>query len=112
MNSRIKLFGFEAVKLYRSTKGKPKPYKLEGMGVDSDSVVLDNSVIDEFFEVTDEQGIDMMKKLAHEHGFLVGPSSGAVGYAAYVYGQKLKDGDLAVIIFGDSGRAYLSKNFY
>lgn len=112
MNPNITIIGVDAANSYRSTKGNPKPYKLEGMGVDSDSIVLDNSVIDEFFEVTDEQGIDMMKKLAHEHGFLVGPSSGAVGYAAYVYGQNLKPNDLAVIIFGDSGRAYLSKGFY
>ena len=56
--------------------------------------------------------MNMMKKLAHEHGFLVGPSSGAVGYAASLYAPKLKPSDVAVIIFGDSGRAYLSKGFY
>jgi hypothetical protein len=43
---------------------------------------------------------------------LGGPSSGAVAYAAQQYASKLKEGDLAVIIFGDSGRAYLSKGFY
>jgi cystathionine beta-synthase len=112
MNPNIKVIGVDTANSYRSTKGNPKPYILEGLGVDSDSIVLDNSVIDEFIEVTDEQGIDMMKNLAHKQGFLVGPSSGAVGYAAYIYGQKLKDGDIAVAIFGDSGRAYLSKGFY
>ena len=54
----------------------------------------------------------MMKNLAHSKGFLVGPSSGAVAYASYVYGKNLRDGDIAVSIFGDSGRAYLSKGFY
>jgi len=112
MNPNIQVIGVDAANSYRSTKGNPKPYKLEGMGVDSESLVLDNSVIDEFIEVTDEQGMDMMKKLAHEHGFLVGPSSGAVAYAAYTYAPRLKPTDVAVIIFGDSGRAYLSKGFY
>lgn len=111
-NPNITVIGVDAVNSYRSTKGNPKPYKLEGLGVDSDSIVLDNSVIDEFIEVTDQQGIDMMKTLAHQHGFLVGPSSGAVGYAAYTYGSKLKPSDVMVIIFGDSGRSYLSKNYY
>ncbi|MBI2344694.1 cysteine synthase family protein [Candidatus Dependentiae bacterium] len=112
MNPNIKVIGVDAANSYRSTKGNPKPYKLEGMGVDSESIVLDNSVIDEFIEVTDDQGIDMMKNLAHKHGFLVGPSSGAVAYAAYVYSKNLRPNDIAVILFGDSGRAYLSKGFY
>lgn len=112
MNPNIKVIGVDAANSYRSTKGNPKPYKLEGLGVDSDSIVLDHSVIDEFIEVTDDQGISMMKNLAHEHGFLVGPSSGAVAHAVYSYATKLKPTDIAVSIFGDSGRAYLSKNYY
>jgi len=112
MNPNIKVIGVDAANSFRSTKGNPKPYKLEGIGVDSESKVLDNTVIDEFIEVTDEQGMNMMKTLAHQHGFLVGPSSGAVGYAAYTYASKLKPTDVAVIIFGDSGRSYLSKGFY
>lgn len=112
MNPKIKVIGVDSINSYRSTKGNPKPYKLEGIGVDSDSVVLDNSVIDEFVEVTDKQGIDMMKELAHHHGLLVGPSSGAVGVAAQLYAKQLAPHELAVAIFGDSGRAYFSKGFY
>lgn len=111
-NPSITVIGVDAANSYRSTNGNPKPYKLEGLGVDSDSDVLDDSVIDEWITVSDTDGIAMMKKLAHEYGFLVGPSSGAVGHAAYIYGQNLKPNDLMVIIFGDSGRAYLSKGFY
>ena len=111
-NPNIKVICVDASNSYRSTKGNPKPYKLEGIGVDSDSLVLDNSVIDQFIEVTDDQGIDMMKNLAHNYGLLVGPSSGAVAYAAYTYAKNLKPTDKAVAIFGDSGRAYLSKNYF
>ncbi len=111
-NPNIQVIGVDASNSYRSTKGNPKPYKLEGIGVDSDSLVLDNSVIDQFIEVTDDQGIDMMKNLAHNYGLLVGPSSGAVAHAAHSYAKNLKEGDIAVAIFGDSGRAYLSKNYY
>ena len=53
------------------------------------------------------------KLLACNYGFLVGPSSGAVAFAAQEYAKKhFKDGDIGVMIFGDSGRAYLTKNFY
>lgn len=112
MNPNIKVIGVDAANSFRSTKGHPKPYKLEGIGVDSDIVVLDHSVYDQFLEVTDDQGIAMMKNLAHNHGLLVGPSSGAVAHAAYEYAKNLKPEDRAVIVFGDSGRAYLSKNYY
>ena len=54
----------------------------------------------------------MLKELARTHGILVGPSSGAVAYAAKNYASKLPKNALAVMVFGDSGRAYLSKNFY
>ena len=97
---------------YRSTKGNPLPYKLEGIGVDFDSPVLNYSVIDEFFLSPDEESIAMLKHLAKNEGILVGPSSGAVAYAAQQYCKQLKPTDLAVIILGDSGRAYLTKNFY
>ncbi len=111
-NPDIKVIAVDAENSYRSTKGHPLPYKLEGIGVDFDSPVLNYNVIDEFFLAPDEESIAMLKYLAKEQGVLVGPSSGAVAYAAQQYCKQLKPTDLAVFILGDSGRAYLSKNFY
>jgi cysteine synthase len=54
----------------------------------------------------------MLKNLARNYGFLVGLSSGAVAWAAHHYLPQLKKDDIAVMIFGDSGRAYLTKNVY
>ena len=54
----------------------------------------------------------MLKTMATQEGLLIGPSSGAVAYASSIYCQQLKDDDYAVIIFGDSGRAYLTKGYY
>lgn len=82
------------------------------MGVDFDSVVLDKSAIDEFVTIGDSEAIEMLKHMASKHGLLVGPSSGAVAFGVKEYAKKLKENDLAVMIFGDSGRAYLTKNFY
>ena len=81
------------------------------MGVDFNSPVLHYKTIDKFIEVSDQQGIEMIQQLAKSSGLLIGPSSGAVAHAAFNYAKSLKKDDLCVIIFGDSGRAYLSKNW-
>lgn len=112
-NPNIKVIAIDSVNSFRATNGHPKPYKVEGMGIDFDSPVIDYSVIDEVITVSDDSAITMLQTLATDYGLLVGPSSGAVAYVCYHYAKKhLKDGDCAVMIFGDSGRAYLSKQFY
>lgn len=111
-NPNIKILALDTANSYRSTKGNPKPYKIEGIGIDWDSPVLDKAYIDDYIAVTDDQAIGMLKHLAKNHGLLVGPSSGAVAYGVAEYAKHLTKNDVAVMIFGDSGRAYLSKDFY
>ncbi len=111
-NPKIKVIAADAANSFRSTKGNPKPYKLEGIGVDFESPVLNTSVIDDFFSVTDDQGMNMLKIMASTHGLLIGPSSGAVAYAVQQYSKNLSSDDIIVMIMGDSGRAYLTKNYY
>jgi cystathionine beta-synthase len=109
----VKICGVDAETSYRSTKGHPTPYKYEGLGVDFDSPVLDESFIDEFLTVNDHDGIGYLKILAAKYGLLVGPASGAVAWATQEYARNhMKDSDIAVMIFGDSGRAYLTKGYY
>ncbi|AXK60545.1 PLP-dependent cysteine synthase family protein [Candidatus Chromulinivorax destructor] len=111
-NPNIKIIAVDSNVSYRSTKGHPQPYAIEGMGVDFDSPVLNYDIVDEFFEAPDAQSLAMLQHLARNKGILAGPSSGAVAYAAEQYCKQLKPTDLAVMIMGDSGRAYLTKNFY
>ncbi len=111
-NPNIKVIAVDAANSYRSTNGNPKPYKLEGLGIDFESPVMNYNVVDEIIPVNDENAIAMLQNLAQAHALLVGPSSGAVGHAASEYTKNLKANDVAVMIFGDSGRAYLTKNFY
>ncbi len=111
-NPNIKLIAIDAQNSFYSTKGHPKPYKLEGVGIDFASDVVDYNIMDEIIPVADEDAFGMLKNLARNYGFLVGLSSGAVAWGAHHYLPKLKDGDIAVMIFGDSGRAYLSKDVY
>lgn len=111
-SSAIKVLAVDSDTSWRSTQGNPKPYKVEGMGIDFETPVLNKAVIDEYLPVSDDTALEMLKTMATKYGLLVGPSSGAVAYAAQEYAKNLKEGDIGVMIFGDSGRAYLTKNFY
>ena len=111
-NPNIKIIAVDTATSFHQTKGNPKPYKLEGIGIDFNAPCLDEKVINEFYPVTDEQGIKMLKTMSHEYGFLIGPSSGAVAFAVNEYVKKLDEKAVIVMIFADSGRAYLSKNYF
>lgn len=111
-NPAIKVIAVDSAASFHATNGHPQPYELEGIGVDFATPCLDETVIDDFINVTDNDALTMLKTLASHHGILVGPSSGAVAHAVYTYKDQLTKDDLAVMIFSDSGRAYLSKNFY
>lgn len=111
-NPNVKVIAIDSINSFHSTKGNPKPYKLEGVGIDFESDAVDYNLMDEIIPVTDENSFAMLKDLARNYGFLVGLSSGAVARGVYQHLSQLKKGDVAVMIFGDSGRAYLTKNVY
>ncbi len=68
--------------------------------------ILDWSVIDEVIRVDDEPAYAMTKRLFREEGLMVGPSTGAIVYAATEFG---KGGDgIAVAISPDGGFKYTS----
>ncbi len=111
-NPDIKIIALDSANSYRATNGNPKPYKIEGMGIDFDSPVINYEIIDDIIAAHDNDAINMLKILSTQHGILAGPSSGAVAYGVQSYTKKLSKNDVVVMIFGDSGRAYLTKNFY
>jgi cystathionine beta-synthase len=111
-NPHVKIIAIDSINSFHSTKGNPKPYKLEGVGIDFASGAVDYNLMDEIIPVSDEDAFAMLKNLARNYGFLVGLSSGAVACGVHHYLPQLKKDDIAVMIFGDSGRAYLTKNVY
>ena len=111
-NPNIKVLAMDSDVSFRSTNGNPKPYKIEGMGIDWDNTILNHDVVDEIIPVSDDNSLTMLKTMARTHGLLAGLSSGSVAYAAQQYAKNLDKDAVAVMIFGDSGRAYLTKGFY
>lgn len=109
-NKNIKIIGIDTQTSKLSMPDSPKAYKVEGIGVDVVTDTLDRSVIDEIIPVNDDDVFAMTRVLAKK-GYLVGLSSGAVMHVALEYAKKLNESDTILVIFADSGRAYLSKVF-
>ena len=107
-NSKIQVLGADAAHSWLSTGGDPQLYQAEGIGVDGPSENLDCSVIDQIFPIQDEEAFQHARMMA-KMGYLVGISSGAVMAAAMKVLPTLPDNAQVVLIFADSGRAYLSK---
>ncbi len=109
-NPDVKIIGVDAATSFYSSK-EPKAYRAEGFGIDVVSEVFDRSAFDEIATVTDDQAFDMTRALTTKYGIMGGLSSGAVMHIALEYSKNLKSTDVVVVIFADSGRAYLSKVF-
>ena len=109
-NAQVKVIGVDAATSFYSSK-EPKAYKAEGFGIDVVSEVFDRNAFDEIATVTDDQAFEMTRTLTTKYGIMGGLSSGAVMHVALEYSKNLKPTDVVVVIFADSGRAYLSKVF-
>lgn len=88
---------------------KPGPHKIQGIGAGFVPGVLDISVIDEVFRVTNDQALDFGRKLASEEGILAGISSGANVFAALEIARRPENkGKVIVTVACSTGERYLS----
>jgi cysteine synthase A len=88
---------------------KPGPHKIQGIGAGFIPDTLDLSVVDRVEQVSDQEAIELARRLAIEEGILSGISSGAaVAVALRLAGQDEFEGKTLVVILPDSGERYLS----
>lgn len=88
---------------------KPGPHKIQGIGAGFIPGTLDLSVVDQVEQVTNDEAVDMARRLAKEEGILCGISCGAAAVGAIRLAQKPEHkGKTIVVVLPDAGERYLT----
>ncbi|MHB1653376.1 MAG: cysteine synthase A [Desulfitobacteriaceae bacterium] len=92
--------------------GSPGPHKIQGIGAGFIPDVLNRTVLDKIVTVSNEEALEMGRRLAREEGILAGISSGAAVYAALQEAHDLGKGKNLVVIAPDTGERYLTTELF
>lgn len=112
-NPNIKIIAVEPEKSPLITKGEAGPHAIQGIGANFIPKNLNQSIIDEFITVSNEDAMNTTKALARTEGLLVGISSGANVYAAKTIAERKENqGKTIVTVLCDTGERYLSTTVF
>ena len=109
MNPNIKIVGADPYGSILGGGDEIFPYQVEGIGYDFFPDVLDNSLVDQYIKVDDQNSFAIARKLIKDEGLLCVGSSGTVVWAALQAAQTLSEGQKFLCILADGIRNYLSK---
>jgi len=105
----IKVFAVEPESSAILSGEEAGPHKIQGIGANFIPSILDRTIYNEVIKVSNDNAIEMARKLAKNEGLLVGISSGANVYAAMQVASRPEfKGKTIVTILCDTGDRYLS----
>jgi cysteine synthase A len=92
---------------------RPGPHKIQGIGAGFVPDTLDLSMVDRMELVTNEESIEMARRLAKEEGILAGISCGAAVAVACRLGKQPEfAGKTMVVVLPDAAERYLSTTLF
>lgn len=106
LGSQVKIVAVEPERSAILSGGRPGLHGIQGLGAGFIPEILDRSLLDEIYTVSDLAAERMTQRLAQDEGLLVGPSSGANVHAACRLAEAL-DGGHVVTMLCDTGERYL-----
>ena len=93
--------------------GQSGPHKIQGIGAGFVPKTYNADVIDEVFDVENDDAIRTGRQLAQQEGLLVGISAGAAAFAAAEIAKRPENkGKKIVVLLPDTGERYLSTVLY
>ena len=112
-NPNIKIIAVEP-KTSAVLNGQPSgPHKIQGIGAGFVPKTYNSDVVDEVFDVDNDDAIRTGRELARQEGLLVGISSGAAAFAAAEIAKRPENkGKRIVTLIPDTGERYLSTVLY
>jgi len=92
---------------------RPGPHPIQGIGAGFSPATLDLSVVDRVEQVTNEETLEMARRLAKEEGILAGISCGAaVSVAVRLAKSSEFSGKVIVAVLPDLAERYLSTTLF
>ena len=113
LNPQIKIIAVEPKSSAVLNGGPSGPHKIQGIGAGFVPKTYDAEIIDEVFDVENDDAIRTGRELAKTEGLLVGISAGAAAFAASEIAKRPENqGKRIVALLPDTGERYLSTVLY
>ena len=112
-NPAIKIIAVEPKASPVLNGGQSGPHKIQGIGAGFVPQTYNANIVDEVFDVENDDAIRTGRQLAQQEGLLVGISAGAAAYAATQIAKRPENkGKKIVVLLPDTGERYLSTVLY
>ena len=112
-NPNIKIIAVEPKSSPVLNGGQSGPHKIQGIGAGFVPQTYNVDIVDEVFDVENDDAIRTGRQLAQREGLLVGISAGAAAYAAVQIAKRPENKDKKIVVLlPDTGERYLSTVLY